>query len=133
MVKPEIETAGTKVVYKNRWMTVREDTIVRADGSSGLYGVVEKPDFSVIAAVSDGSIVLVEQYRYPVQERFWELPQGSWEDPATQGPVMRLSFASRDSRQVVYSNRETRIGELSKGIIAPQILRERKNERRDHL
>jgi len=80
VTKPEIETTGSTVVYKNRWMTLREDAIVRADGSTGLYSVVEKPDFAVIAAVSDGEIHLVEQFRYPVQARFWELPQGSWED-----------------------------------------------------
>ena len=80
MSKPEIETTASAVVYKNRWMSVREDAIVRADGSTGLYSVVEKPDFAVIAAVSEGMIHLVEQYRYPVQGRFWELPQGSWEE-----------------------------------------------------
>jgi ADP-ribose pyrophosphatase len=79
MPKPEIRTIGSTVVYKNRWMTVREDSIVRADGSQGLYGVVEKPDFAVIAAVRDGHVYLVEQHRYPVGARFWELPQGSWE------------------------------------------------------
>lgn len=61
-------------------MSVREDRIRRPDGSQGIYGVVEKPDFAVIAAVEDGHIFLVEQYRYPVQARFWELPQGSWSD-----------------------------------------------------
>lgn len=80
MSKPEIETTVMTVVYKNRWMTVREDTIVRADGSPGIYGVVEKRDFAVIAAVREQSIYLVEQYRYPIGKRFWELPQGSREE-----------------------------------------------------
>jgi ADP-ribose pyrophosphatase len=80
MPKPEIQAIASAVVYKNRWMTVREDAIVRSDGSQGVYGVVEKPDFAVIAAVREGHIYLVEQYRYPVDARFWELPQGSWED-----------------------------------------------------
>jgi ADP-ribose pyrophosphatase len=80
--KPEIETTASTVVYKNRWMTVREDAIVRSNGAPGIYGVVEKPDFAVIAAVREQSIFLVEQYRYPVRGRFWELPQGSWEDRA---------------------------------------------------
>lgn len=82
MSKPEILTTGSKVVYRNRWMTVREDAILRANGSAGIYGVVDKPDFAVIAAVQDQSIFLVEQYRYPVRGRYWELPQGSWEDRA---------------------------------------------------
>jgi ADP-ribose pyrophosphatase len=77
--KHEIETTASEVVYRNRWMSVREDQITRADGSQGIYGVVEKPDFAVIAAIEAGQIYLVEQYRYPVQGRYWELPQGSWE------------------------------------------------------
>lgn len=82
MSKPEIETTSSKVVYRNRWMTVREDAILRGNGNAGIYGVVEKPDFAVIAAVRNGSVHLVEQYRYPVRGRYWELPQGSWEDRA---------------------------------------------------
>ncbi|WP_239470347.1 hypothetical protein [Archangium violaceum] len=41
-----IETVSSMEVYRNRWMTVREDAIRRQDGSSGIYGVVHKPDFS---------------------------------------------------------------------------------------
>ena len=77
----DIRTVESRVVYENRWMRVREDAIERLDGSRGLYGVVEKPDFVAIAAIDRprGLIHLVEQYRYPVAARYWELPQGSWE------------------------------------------------------
>ena len=75
-----IETTSTRFVYENRWMRVREDTIRRRDGSTGIYGVVEKPDFVVIVPVDDdGRVHLVEPYRYPVKGRYWEFPQGSWE------------------------------------------------------
>ena len=77
--KPDIETLSSRLVYENRWMRLREDAIVRQDGSPGIYGVVEKADFAIIAPVENGMIHLVEQYRYPVQGRYWELPQGSWE------------------------------------------------------
>jgi ADP-ribose pyrophosphatase len=79
----EIAKTASKIVYRNRWMTVREDTIVRPSGAQGIYGVVEKKDFAVIAAVEDGRIWLVEQFRYPVGGRYWELPQGSSEKGAT--------------------------------------------------
>jgi ADP-ribose pyrophosphatase len=79
MADQEITRTGSRIAYQNKWMTVREDEIVRADGSTGIYGVVEKADFAVIAAVDNGHICLVQQYRYPVQGRFWEMPQGSWE------------------------------------------------------
>ncbi len=83
----DIVTTGTRIVYENRWMRVREDAIRRRDGSAGIYGVVEKPDFVVVAPVQAGIVHLVQQYRYPVQGRWWELPQGTWDarpdaDPA---------------------------------------------------
>ena len=74
---PDIETLDSREVYRNPWTVVREDRIRRRDGSEGLYGVVEKPDFVVVAALADGHLHLVEQYRYPVGARFWELPQGA--------------------------------------------------------
>ena len=76
----EIKTLDSKVVYSNKWMEVREDKILRNSGHEGLYGVVDKPDFAVIIPIQDQSIYLVEQYRYPVKARWWELPQGAWEN-----------------------------------------------------
>ena len=82
-----MKTLSSRVVYQNRWMRVREDAIERADGSPGIYGVIEKTDFALIIPVEDGHLYLVEQYRYPVAARFLEFPQGTWEmnpdaDPA---------------------------------------------------
>ena len=82
-----IKTKASRIVYENRWMRVREDTIERQDGSPGIYGVVEKADFAVIVPLDNGLIHLVEQYRYPVQGRYWELSQGSWEDAPGADPL----------------------------------------------
>ncbi|MEM7257212.1 MAG: NUDIX hydrolase [Pseudomonadota bacterium] len=79
----EIETLDSRVVYQNKWMTVREDKIRRASGADGIYGVVDKPDFVAILPIDNGFIHLVQQYRYPVGGRYWELPQGSWEENPT--------------------------------------------------
>ena len=84
----DITTIGTRIVYQNRWMRVREDAIRRRDGSRGIYGVVEKPDFVVITPLEgDGRLHLVQQFRYPVRGRYWELPQGSWEQAPQADPV----------------------------------------------
>ena len=83
-----IEKLSGRKVYENRWMKVREDRIRFPDGSEGLYGVVDKEDFVLIVPRhDDGRFQLVRQFRYPVQGRHWEFPQGSWEtrpgaDPA---------------------------------------------------
>jgi len=82
----EIEQLNSRIVYQNRWMTVREDQIKRRSGIEGIYGVVDKPHFVVIIPHENGKVHLVQQYRYPVQERFWEFPQGSWEQEPKKKP-----------------------------------------------
>ncbi|MGB6691328.1 MAG: NUDIX hydrolase [Terracidiphilus sp.] len=74
-----ITTVHSREVYSNRWMRVREDEILRSNGQKGIYGVVEKDDSAIILPVDQGRIWLVEQFRYTIQERALELPQGSWE------------------------------------------------------
>ncbi len=64
-----MDTIGTREVYRNAWMTVGEDTVRRGDGSEGIYGVVDKPDFALIIPQDAGDLWLVEQYRYPVGRR----------------------------------------------------------------
>lgn len=87
MSEPEIQTVSSAVVYRNRWMSVREDGIRRTDGPDGVYGVVDKPDFALIVPYYDGGFQLVEQYRYPVRGRYWEFPQGSWTDSPEADPL----------------------------------------------
>lgn len=71
---------GTREVYRNRWMTVREDDIRRPDGSTGIYGVVDKPAAALVIPMEDDGFHLVEQFRYPLSRRSWEFPQGTWPD-----------------------------------------------------
>jgi len=72
-----IRRLDSRVVYRNPWMTVREDRIERPDGSSGIYGVVEKPDFALVIPAEKGGFHMVEEYRYPIGRRTWNFPQGS--------------------------------------------------------
>ena len=83
----EITRLSSHVVYQNRWMKVREDEIERRDGSRGIFGVVEKPDFVLIIPSDDTGFLLAQQYRYPVGQRLWEFPQGSWEHDSTADPA----------------------------------------------
>jgi 8-oxo-dGTP pyrophosphatase MutT (NUDIX family) len=78
-IAPAIITLTSREVYRNHWMRVREDEILRSNGEIGIYGVVEKHDAAIILPIDQGRIWLVEQFRYTIQERAWELPQGGWE------------------------------------------------------
>lgn len=74
-----ITTLASREVYRNHWMRLREDEILRSNGHQGIYGVVEKDDAAIILPIDQGRVWLVEQYRYTIQERALELPQGGWE------------------------------------------------------
>ncbi len=73
-----MRTTGSREVYRNPWLRVREDAVERADGSAGVYGVVEKPHFALVLPHERDGFWLVEQFRYPVGRRAWEFPQGTW-------------------------------------------------------
>ena len=83
----DIKQLDSKIVYQNKWMTVREDKILRPSGAEGIYGVVDKPDCAVILAIDNGQIHLVQQFRYTVGQRCWELPQGAWESSPDVDPL----------------------------------------------
>jgi 8-oxo-dGTP pyrophosphatase MutT (NUDIX family) len=74
-----ITTLSSREVYRNRWMRVREDEILRSNGDKGIYGVVDKDECAIILPIDQGRVWLVEQFRYTIQERALELPQGGWE------------------------------------------------------
>ena len=81
------KTLSTKQIYKNPWITVREDQVIRPDGKNGIYGVVEtRVATGVVAITPQEEIYLVGQYRYPVNEYSWEIIEGGsdeGEDPET--------------------------------------------------
>jgi len=76
---PSITTLSSREVYRNHWMRVREDEILRSNGKKGIFGVVDKDDAAIILPIDKGRVWLVEQFRYTIQERAIELPQGGWE------------------------------------------------------
>jgi ADP-ribose diphosphatase len=81
-----IRQLSSRVVYRNKWMTVREDEIERDNGTCGIYGVVEKYDSAIVLAIDGDQAYLVEQFRYALKVNSLEFPQGSVErndvDPA---------------------------------------------------
>jgi 8-oxo-dGTP pyrophosphatase MutT (NUDIX family) len=74
-----ITTLASREIYRNPWLRLREDQIVRTNGKKGIYGVVDKDDCAIILPIENEHVWLVEQFRYTIQERALELPQGGWE------------------------------------------------------
>ncbi|WP_273072537.1 NUDIX domain-containing protein [Alteromonas australica] len=103
----DIETIDSKIVYKNKWLTLREDKIRRKSGREGIYGVVEKPDFAIILPIERDTVYMVEQYRYTIKKRQLELPQGAWEsdpdaDPAQLAAGELKEETGLSAREMIY-------------------------------
>jgi 8-oxo-dGTP pyrophosphatase MutT (NUDIX family) len=71
-------TLDSRVVYDNPWIAVREDRVIRPDGRPGIYGVVQFKNraIGVLPVDAEGRIWLVGQYRYPLHQYSWEIPEG---------------------------------------------------------
>jgi 8-oxo-dGTP pyrophosphatase MutT (NUDIX family) len=71
------KTVSSKTVYENPWIRVREDNVVRPDGTSGIYGVMESNDSVMTIALNEkNEVFLIRAFSYPVSSWSWELPGG---------------------------------------------------------
>ena len=105
-----IKTLSSREVYRNPWLRVREDQVERSNGARGIYGVVDKDDCAIIVPIAGDTIYLIEQYRYTVQQRCLELPQGGWQ-AAGVDPEKLARGELREETGLVAAHM-TRLGEL---------------------
>lgn len=71
-------TRGSREIYINPWIRVREDHVIRADGRDGIYGIVEFQNYAlgIVPVTDDGETFLIGQWRYPLDLYSWEIPEG---------------------------------------------------------
>lgn len=105
----QIVTLASREVYRNRWMRVREDEILRSNGQRGIYGVVEKDESAIIIPVDGEWVWLVEQFRYTIGARAMELPQGGWERAIDDAE--RLARGELKEETGLHAERMTKLGE----------------------
>jgi 8-oxo-dGTP pyrophosphatase MutT (NUDIX family) len=71
-------TLASRPVYENPWIAVREDRVLRPDGTPGIYGVVHFKNraVGVLPVDGQGRVWLVGQFRYTLGRYSWEIPEG---------------------------------------------------------
>lgn len=76
-----------RTVYDNPWIQVEEHQVLNPKGGQGIYGVVHFKNRAIGVAALDAEqrIWLVGQYRYPLDQYSWELPEGG--GPLTEDPL----------------------------------------------
>ena len=106
-----MQTLSSRQVYANPWMTVREDAVRLADGSDGIYGVIDKPTYALVIPREGDRLRLVEQFRYPVGRRRWEFPAGTAADRADVDPAELAACELQEETGLVAAKMQ-RIGYL---------------------
>lgn len=66
------------VKYDNNWINVTEHQVINPTGGRGIYGVVHIKNYAigVVPMDADNNIYLVGQYRFPLNQYSWEIPEG---------------------------------------------------------
>jgi len=85
MKRGPFEVTGSKQIYKNPWIEVREDQVIRPSGEKGAFGIVETlPGSAILVLTKDNEVYLVKEFHYAQGLETYELPGGAsdpGEDP----------------------------------------------------
>ena len=117
---PPKKPVSSKVVYQNPWITVREDTTIAFDGSTGIYGYIEAYDsVKIIALNNDNEVYLALSFRYPSKSWGWELPGGGSDGE----PLLDAAKRELEEEAGLLSNSWLHLGShyVSNGFLTEQV------------
>ncbi|ANY83001.1 hypothetical protein BB934_32835 (plasmid) [Microvirga ossetica] len=106
---------ASRHIHKDRWISVRADDCVTADGVDvAPFYVLEYPDVVLVLAITaNDQVVLVRQYRHGLGEVTTEFPGGII-DPSDPDPIAAAARELAD--ETGYFSDDLRIvGQLSAG------------------
>lgn len=84
MKKGSFEVISSKIVYKNPWISVREDDVIRPDGKKGIIGVVDYGQgVSILAFDEENKVCLIREYMYAIERNDIMLVSGGVDDGET--------------------------------------------------
>lgn len=69
---------STQVIYENPWIEVEHHEVLNPSGGAGIYGQVNFKNIAIgiIPVDNDLNTWLVGQFRFPIEEYSWEIPEG---------------------------------------------------------
>lgn len=85
------QTISSEMIYRGKILNVRVDTVTLGRGGQGIREVVEHNECICIVPLDDeNNVIMVKQYRKPVEEILLEVPAGGVENgEVSQEAVLR--------------------------------------------
>lgn len=71
---------ASRIAYENPWIRIREEDVVRPDGTDGLYGVLEVRDAVFVVALDEQDRVVLVTVDRHTTGRSIEVPAGGGDD-----------------------------------------------------
>lgn len=89
------EVKARREIYRNRWLYIHEDEVIRPDGSPGIFGIVEmKAGSSVVAIDAELNVILAKEFKYGIDRESVETLSGAIEEGESP-----LAAAKRELRE----------------------------------
>lgn len=84
-----------RMVYDSPWIRVREDRFRHRKGATGPYAVCgfRRTACGVLALDENDCVVLVGQWRYPLESYSWEIPEGGGDETESPFEAIRRELA----------------------------------------
>ena len=72
------QITSEKIIYDNPWIGLTEYQVINPSGNPGIYGKVRFKNIAigVIPLDAEMNTYLVGQYRFPINQYSWEIPEG---------------------------------------------------------
>lgn len=72
------QTLSSGTIYENPWISLAEHRVINPGGGNGIYGTVHFKNLAIgiIPIDHENNTWLVGQYRYPLKQYSWEIPEG---------------------------------------------------------
>ncbi len=111
-IKGPFTVLGSKAIYQNDWITVREDQVIRPGGHSGIFGFINMGQgASVLPMEENGDIYLAKEYKYGIEAETIEVFSGGLNQNETP-----LEGAQRELQEELGATAEQWV---SLGVVAP--------------
>lgn len=78
----------SKIAYENQWIEVQHHNVINPSGGEGIYGQVNFKNIAIgiVPIDENNNTWLVGQYRFPLEEYSWEIPEGGC--PFSEEPLI---------------------------------------------